>query len=113
MSRAYDIANELSRCNTNIERGEFVRSVLEERTRGNGHILNLQEMDIEEERGKINYILKGREKSSFMLCAHYDALLLSGQYPTIVPGANDNGSGVGAAIEVFGKLSAIKGFFPQ
>ena len=49
MSRAYDIANELSRCRTNIERGEFVRSVLEERTRGNGHILNLQEMDIEEE----------------------------------------------------------------
>lgn len=102
MKSAYEIAKEISFCKNNIERRDYVYSVL---SSGDFSLDNLvsQKNNLPVNCGNYNFILDSKKKNPFLITAHYDAAFLDGFYLT-VPGANDNGSGVGAAISLFSKL---------
>jgi len=106
MTLAYDIAEEISECRTNIERGDFALSVLERIAKETGRkVVKTKIPRIGSNRGKYNYQITSEEENPILVCAHYDSERRYLFCDETFPGANDNGSGVGAAVEVFRHLN--------
>lgn len=106
MNEAYEIAKEMATFKSNSKRGRFVKSLLEKKAKEFGRTLKKEKLDVSKNKGNFNYILSTGRGNPFMLCAHYDSFY-SSLAEMSVPGANDNGSGVGVAIEALSELAHL------
>ena len=99
---AYTIAEETSQFTSNLERKEYVRGMVEKLADITGRCVEEQKIPINEKHGDVNFILSSNHPTPLIISAHYDAFIISGN--TTTPGANDNGSGVGALFQAACKL---------
>lgn len=96
---SYQVTKDISKCKTNLERGNYVVGVMRDVAGDLDRKVEVQKIRgplLNTKYGKDNYILRSGVENPFLLVAHYDAFLLEGK---MVPGANDNGSGVGVCLE--------------
>lgn len=94
---AYDIAEEISHCANNYEWLDFVRNLATDLAETLGHSVIEQDIELQSKYGNKNIIVDSGEQSPILITAHYDAVVLDELTNRTTPGANDNGSGVGAA----------------
>ena len=99
---AYEIAHQLSKLTTNHQRKQFINKMVDKLASITGRTVVKQEIAIDERFGNTNFLLPSNDQNPLIISAHYDAFLIGGE--TTTPGANDNGSGIGALCEVASKL---------
>ena len=99
---AYEIAHQLSKLTTNQQRKQFINQMVDKLASITGRTVVKQEIAIDERFGNTNFLLPSDAQNPLIISAHYDAFLVGGE--TTTPGANDNGSGIGALCEVASKL---------
>jgi hypothetical protein len=99
---AYEIAHQLSKLTTNRQRKQFINDMADNLASITGRTIEKQEIAIDERFGNMNFLLLSNDPNPLIISAHYDAFLISGE--TTTPGANDNGSGIGALCEAASKL---------
>ena len=99
---AYEIAHQLSKLTTNQQRKQFINKMVDKLASITGRTVVKQEIAIDERFGNTNFLLPSDAQNPLIISAHYDAFLVGGE--TTTPGANDNGSGIGALCEVASKL---------
>lgn len=99
---AYEIAHQLSKLTTNQQRKQFINKMVDKLASITGRTVVKQEIAIDERFGNTNFLLPSGAQNPLIISAHYDAFLIGGE--TTTPGANDNGSGIGALCEVASKL---------
>jgi hypothetical protein len=99
---AYEIAHQLSQLTTNQHRKQFMDKTVDELATITGRAVEKQEIAIDERFGNTNFLLLSNDPEPLIISAHYDAFLIGRE--TTTPGANDNGSGIGALCEVASKL---------
>ena len=99
---AYEIAHELSKLTTNQQRKQFINKMVDKLASITGRTVVKQEIAIDGRFGNTNFLLPSDAQNPLIISAHYDAFLIGGE--TTTPGANDNGSGIGALCEVASKL---------
>lgn len=105
---AYDVANDISKCGSNLDRGKFVEGLMRDVSSGLDREVYVQELNgdrVNSEYGVENLFLKSDAENPILLVAHYDAYLEKGN--GIPPGANDNGSGIGACLESLTELKNL------
>jgi Zn-dependent M28 family amino/carboxypeptidase len=109
---AYQIAEEISKCKNNPERRDFVERMARNAAESLGYTLRPQPIldnkgnPINPIRGNANFLLDSGHPSPLTITAHYDAWFVDAE-TGFVPGANDNGSGVGA---LFQSMPELEGF---
>lgn len=99
---AYEIAHQLSKLTTNQQRKQFINKMVDKLASITGRTVVKQEIAINERFGNTNFLLPSNAQNPLIISAHYDAFLIEEEETT--PGANDNGSGIGALCEVASKL---------
>jgi hypothetical protein len=99
---AYEIAHQLSKLTTNQQRKQFINKMVDKLASITGRTVVKQEIAIDERFGNTNFLLPSNDQNPLIISAHYDAFLVGGE--TTTPGANDNGSGIGALCEAASKL---------
>ena len=99
---AYEIAHQLSKLTTNRQRKQFINKMVNNLASITGRTVEKQEIAIDERFGNTNFLLHSNDPNPLIISAHYDAFLIGRE--TTTPGANDNGSGIGALFEAATKL---------
>ena len=99
---AYEIAHQLSEQTTNRQRKQFINKMVNNLASITGRTVEKQEIAIDERFGNTNFLLHSNDPNPLIISAHYDAFLIGRE--TTTPGANDNGSGIGALFEAATKL---------
>jgi Iap family predicted aminopeptidase len=105
--QAYDIARELAARKNNVERKRFIEELVNTRAVSSGRSLHCQQIKTDPKYGDKNFVLKSGSRDPLLLTAHYDSFLIDGPTGLTGPGANDNGSGVGAVLRA---AQYLKGF---
>jgi hypothetical protein len=102
---AYQIAQDISEFQLNVQRMDYVRSLMAELSTITGRHVEEHQLPFHEKYGNVNFILPSGDPNPLLITAHYDAYVMHGD--TTTPGANDNGSGVGAVFQAACELSAL------
>ena len=102
---AYQIAEEISQFQLNVERMEYVRSLIIKLSTITGRPVDEQILPFHEKYGNVNFILPSGDPNPLLITAHYDAFVMHGD--TTTPGANDNGSGVGSVFQAACELADL------
>ncbi len=105
--KAYNFAKRISVCTNNIQRKNFVLAKMVGLANYLGYELEVQKMDIDPRYGNENLILRSGHKNPLLITAHYDAFLINENSAFTTPGANDNGSGLGAVMQAALKLKGL------
>lgn len=102
---AYQIAQEISQFQLNVDRKEYVRTLMTELSTITGRPVEEHLLPFHERHGNVNFILTSGDPNPLLITAHYDAYVMHGD--TTTPGANDNGSGVGAVFQAASELGDL------
>jgi len=84
---------------SNVERGCFIEELVKDRAFSSGRTLQCQRINTDPKYGDRNFVLKSGARDPLLLTAHYDSFVIDKATGATAPGANDNGSGVGAVLQ--------------
>ena len=104
---AYNIAKELSSYRTNVQRGDFAKDLAQRQAKFLGYEFVTQNIDVDSKYGDMNFILRSNKRSPLLITAHYDAFVIDESSGLTVPGANDNGSGLGVILQASKELKKL------
>jgi len=104
---AREISRGLSRCTDNIWRRDHVRALARNLADSLGYKFIVQHIPVDSKYGNQNIILDSGHEPPLLITAHYDAFVIDKETGRTVPGANDNGSGIGAVINAMQHLKGM------
>ena len=104
---AYEVARELSRYRDNVGRRDFIERLARDLALSLGYRLILQDIDVDPKYGNRNFILDSGHDNPLLNTAHYDGYVIDEATGETTPGANDNGSGIGAVVQALQQLKGL------